>query len=229
MTATPTPKSTARGGARLRWRVVDIVVASVVGVAVGLVFFAWNLTYNPIGSALGALLPGVQGSVHGVWLIGGVLTALIVRKPGAAIYGEMVAATVSALFGNEWGPLTLLSGLVQGLGAEIVFALLLYKAWGVVAAMLAGAGAGVGMVILDLVLWYAGAGALFATVYAISGIASGAIIAGLLSWLAMRALARTGALDRFAAGRERGDDDDDEGDDLSPDASAVDGEHAATR
>lgn len=228
MTAPTTPKTAARGVGRLRWRVVDIVVASVVGVAVGLVFFAWNLTYNPIGSALGALLPGVQGSVHGVWLIGGVLTALIVRKPGAAIYGEMVAATVSALFGNEWGPLTLLSGLVQGLGAEIVFALLLYKAWGVVAAMLAGAGAGVGMVILDLVLWYAGAGALFATVYAISGIASGAIIAGLLSWLAMRALARTGALDRFAAGRERGDDDEDDDEPLTG-ASAVDDEHAATR
>lgn len=227
MTASTTPHSrTSRGASRLRWRVVDIVVASIVGVAVGLVFFAWNLTYNPIGSALGALLPGVQGSVHGVWLIGGVLTALIVRKPGAAIYGEMVAATVSALFGNQWGPLTLLSGLVQGLGAEIVFAILLYKAWGIVAAMLAGAGAGVGMVILDLTLWYAGAGALFATVYAISGIASGAIIAGLLSWLAMRALARTGALDRFAAGRERGGDDD--LDDV-PAEPASDGEPATTR
>ncbi|MFN3708804.1 ECF transporter S component [Microcella sp.] len=227
MTASSAPQArSTRSLGRLRWRVVDIVVASIVGVAVGLVFFAWNLTYNPIGSALGALLPGVQGSVHGVWLIGGVLTALIVRKPGAAIYGEMVAATVSALFGNQWGPLTLLSGLVQGLGAEIVFAILLYKAWGIVAAMLAGAGAGVGMVILDLTLWYAGAGALFATVYAISGIASGAIIAGLLSWLAMRALARTGALDRFAAGRERGSDDD--LDDV-PAEPASDGEPAATR
>ena len=190
---------------RLRWRVVDIVVASVVGVAVGLVFFAWNLTSSPVRDLLEVLLPGVQGSVHGVWLIGGMITALIVRKPGAAIYGEMVAATVSALFGNEWGPLTLLSGAIQGLGAELIFALFLYASWGVGAAMAAGAGAGVAMVVLDLTLWYAGAGALFATVYAISGIASGAIIAGLFSWLAVRALAKTGALDRFAAGRERGD------------------------
>jgi energy-coupling factor transport system substrate-specific component len=31
---------------------------------------------------------------------------------------------------------------------------------------------------------------------------SGAVIAGLLSWLVARALARTGALSRFASGRD---------------------------
>ena len=222
VSSSATTASRRRPG-RLRWRVVDIVVASVVGVAVGLVFFAWNLTSSPVRDALEVLLPGVQGSVHGVWLIGGVLTALIVRKPGAAIYGEMVAATVSALFGNEWGPLTLLSGAIQGLGAELIFALFLYASWGVWAAMAAGAGAGVAMVVLDLTLWYAGAGALFATVYAIAGILSGAIIAGLFSWLAVRALAKTGALDRFAAGRERGDavEASDEYDDVAHDGGAA--------
>ena len=42
----------------------------------------------------------------------------------------------------------------------------------------------------------------FATVYTASSILSGAVIAGCLSWLAVRGLARTGALDRFASGRE---------------------------
>lgn len=211
MTNTSTSTATAgRQTPKLRWRVVDIVVASVIGVAAGLIFFAWNLAYNPVSGVLSALLPGLQGATGGVWLFAGVLTALVVRKPGAAIYGEMVAASVSALFGNEWGALTLLSGLVQGLGAELVFAILLYKAWGLVPAMLAGAGAGLGMVLLDLTLWYPGSDVLFATVYAIAGISSGVVIAGLLSWLAVQALARTGALDRFAAGRGRPADDDED-------------------
>lgn len=188
----------------LRWRVVDIVIASVLGVAGGLVFVLWNLAYNPVTAPLSALLPGLQALFHGIWLFPGVLVALIVRKPGAALYGELVAATASVLIsGTEWGPLTLVSGLVQGLGAELVFALLLYRAWGLLPAILAGAGAGVGMVVLDLILWYPGSSIEFVLVYAVSGIVSGAVFAGLGSWFLMRGLARTGALSRFAAGRER--------------------------
>ena len=33
------------GPGRLRWRVVDIVVASVIGVASGLIFLLWNIGY----------------------------------------------------------------------------------------------------------------------------------------------------------------------------------------
>lgn len=203
--ATGTTTSTAPARPSLRWRVVDIVIASVLGVAGGLVFVLWNLAYNPVTAPLEAFLPGLQALFHGIWLFPGVLVALIVRKPGAALYGEIVAASASVLIsGTEWGPLTLLSGLVQGLGAELVFAILLYKAWGLVPAIVAGAGAGVGMVVLDLIVWYPGAALEFASIYAVSGIVSGAVFAGLGSWLIMRGLARTGALSRFAAGRELG-------------------------
>ncbi|WP_179872246.1 ECF transporter S component [Microcella indica] len=205
--AAPATDTTSTAPARpsLRWRVVDIVIASVLGVAGGLIFVLWNLAYNPVTAPLEAFLPGLQALFHGIWLFPGVLVALIVRKPGAALYGEIVAASASVLIsGTEWGPLTLLSGLVQGLGAELVFAILLYKAWGLVPAIVAGAGAGVGMVVLDLIVWYPGAAVEFASIYAVSGVVSGAIFAGLGSWLIMRGLARTGALSRFAAGRELG-------------------------
>jgi energy-coupling factor transport system substrate-specific component len=58
------------------------------------------------------------------------------------------------------------------------------------------------MAATDLVFWYPGADTLFAIVYTIAAIVSGAAIAGFLSWLAVRGIARTGALSRFAAGRE---------------------------
>ncbi|GAA0417662.1 ECF transporter S component [Leifsonia naganoensis] len=201
MHATITSSAT-RPARVLRWRVVDIVVASVVTVAAGVVFWVWGQVQNPISGPVSAVLPGFQGLLNGPWLFAGVLTALIVRKPGAALYGELVAAIVSALIGTQWGFATLLSGVVQGLGAEIVFAIFLYANWKLVPAILAGAGAGLAESILDLLYWYPGAKPEFAAVYAITTTVSGALVAGLLSWLLVRALARTGALSRFAAGRE---------------------------
>ncbi len=206
MHATTTPlipaQATARKPRNLRWRVVDIVVASVIGVASGLIFFAWNTAYVPLSAPLAPLLPGLQALLGGGWLFAGVLGGLIIRKPGAALYTELLAAVVSTLIGNQWGPLTLVSGLAQGLGAELVFAVFLYANYRAYVAVLAGAGAGLALAINDLVLWYPGSAAAFATIYTVSAIVSGAVIAGLLSWLAMRGLARTGALGRFAAGRE---------------------------
>ncbi|MEO7016665.1 MAG: ECF transporter S component [Leifsonia sp.] len=186
----------------LRWRVVDIVVVSVIAVGAGIVFWGWDQAANPLSGPVTAVLPGFQGIINGPWLFAGVLGALVVRKPGAAIYAELVAATVSALIGTQWGILTLASGLVQGLGVEIVFALFLYSNWRLYVALLAGAGAGLAESILDLTIWYPGSKFEFVVVYAITTIVSGVVVAGLGSWLLVRALARTGALSRFAAGRE---------------------------
>lgn len=185
-----------------RWRVVDIVVASVIAVACAVIFLLWNVGYELPSTALTPLLPGVQGLLAGPWLIAGVLGGLIIRKPGAALYTELVAAIISALVGNAWGPLTIVSGLVQGLGAELIFLLFLYGVWRLPVAMLAGAGAGLACGINDRILWYAGADTLFTTVYIVSTTISGAVIAGLGAWLIARGLAATGALGRFAAGRE---------------------------
>ncbi|MCV7065020.1 ECF transporter S component [Mycolicibacterium farcinogenes] len=192
---------TTSGTPALRWRVVDIVVASVLATAAGLVFVVWNIASNPIGAPLTALLPGLQALLAGGWLFAGVLTALVIRKPGAALYGELVAATVSALVGNQWGVLTIESGLVQGLGAELIFAVFLYRRWGLPVAALAGAAAGLALAVNDLILWYPGSATTFAVIYTVSAIVSGALVAGLLSWFAVRGLARTGALSRFASGR----------------------------
>lgn len=203
MTTQSTPPTTRRRGIVWRWRVVDIVVAAVIGVAMGVVFWGWGLAYEQPSNALALLLPGSQSLVAGPWLIAGVLGAIIIRKPGAALFTEVVAAAVSATIGTQWGPLTLVSGLVQGLGAELVVLAFLYANWRVYVAVLAGAGAGIAGGINDLILWYPGLDTNFQLVYVICFAISGAIIAGLGSWALMRALAATGALGRFAAGRER--------------------------
>ena len=97
----------------LNWRVVDIIVASILAVACGLVFVFWNSVGYAWFMAMDALTPGLGGIATGIWLAGGVIGALVIRKPGAAIYVETLAATVSAVFGSQWGPETLYSGLYQ--------------------------------------------------------------------------------------------------------------------
>lgn len=185
-----------------QWRTVDIVVAAVLAVACGLLFWIWGQIYRGVGSPIEALLPGIQGLLGGPWLIGGVLAGLIIRKPGAALFVEIVAASVSALVGTEWGALTLLSGFVQGLGAELVLAAFRYRRYTLPVAMLAGAGAGIAAAITDNLVWYIGAGPAFMGIYAVSVTLSGAVVAGLGGWLLMRAIAATGVLNRFASGRE---------------------------
>ena len=196
----PTP---SRRRVIFRWRVVDIIVAAVIGVAFGVVFYGWDLFYSIPTKPLELLLPGTQALLYGVWLVPAVLGALVVRKPGAALFTELVAATLEALLGAQWGGFqTILQGIVQGLGAELIFAILLYSSWRLWAAILAGAASGASMAVNDFLNTYAGATLAFKASYGISAIVSGAIIAGVGSWLLVRALARTGALSRFASGRQ---------------------------
>ncbi|GLY27079.1 ECF transporter S component [Kineosporia sp. NBRC 101731] len=188
--------ATARAG---RWRVVDIVTASVLGVAGGLVFAVWNAASTPLRDAM---VPPTSAIIAGVWLFPAVLGALVVRKPGAAVYTELVAAALSALVGNEWGFSTVWYGLVEGMGAEVVFALVLYRRYGLPTALFAGAGAGVAVGLLDSLIYYPETlGAAGKLAYVLIAMASGVVIAGIGSWLLTRALAATGTLAPLASGR----------------------------
>lgn len=188
---------------RMNWRVIDIVTAAVLGVATGVIFVIWNSVGYAWYVAVDAVTPGFGGIAVGIWLLGGVLGGLIIRKPGAALFVEVLAAIVSMLFGSQWAIETIYSGIAQGLGAEIVFALFLYRSYRLPVAILAGIGAAVGAWTLEL--FTSGnleKGVGFLAIYLGTLIISGALLAGVLGWVITRALAATGALQRFAAGRE---------------------------
>lgn len=186
-----------------RWRTIDIVIASIIAVAFGVVFWAWNGVWGATDAAF-AFFPPAQTLLYGVWLIPAVLAGLIIRKPGAALYTETVAAVISALLGSQWGALTIPQGLVQGLGAELAFAILLYRNWRLPAALLAGLLTGLSAALFDFFAWN-GAYDLwdYRIPYALLTMVSATVIAGAGSWALTRALVPTGVLDRFAAGRDR--------------------------
>jgi energy-coupling factor transport system substrate-specific component len=185
-----------------RWRTADIVVGAVLAGAFGAVFQGWNLLWNALLPVFVGL-PPLQGLMYGVWLLPAVLVPLVIRRPGAALLGEGVAAIASALFGAPWGLLTIVYGLMQGGAAELVFAMGLYRRWGLPISLIAGAAAGAAAALLDLVLYYPDWAAGFQVLYVALVIPSAAIVAGAGGWLLVRALTRTGALSAFPAGREQ--------------------------
>jgi energy-coupling factor transport system permease protein len=202
MTTTDRVDSLATHTGPSDWRIVDIVVVSALGVAFGVVFWAWGNLWNTVQSAFVGF-PPAQGFMYGVWLMPAVLGALVIRKRGAAIYTELVAAVVSALLGTAWGLGVVAYGLVEGAAPELVFAFALYRSWRLPSALLAGAVAGAAAALLDIVFYYEAWSGVWQLTYTGLLTVSAAVIAGLGSWLLVRALARTGVLSPFPSGADQ--------------------------
>ncbi|HEY3010251.1 MAG TPA: ECF transporter S component [Micromonosporaceae bacterium] len=192
------PRSTTN-----RWRTVDVVVASVIAVAFGVIFWAWGLLWN--GPADAIPLPG-RAVLYGVWLVPAVLGALVIRRPGAALYTETLAALVSVALGTVWGWTLVVQGPIEALAAELAFALFAYRNYRLPVAALAAVFAGIAASVYDKVVWYPSpdfSWASFGLPYIAITAASSLVIAGFGSYALTRALAQTGVLDRFPVGRER--------------------------
>ena len=187
---------------KYNWRVVDIVVAALIAVAGGVIFWAWSQGSNLVSVPLNAVYPPLTGLYAGGWMIPAVLGMLIIRKPGAALFCETVAATGELIMGSQYGASVLFSGFVQGLGAELIFAAFLYKRFNLPVSLLAGAGAGLFCGLNDSFLpwgWNIAYETGDKLAYIIFCAISGAVIAGGLSWLATRGLAKTGVLGSFGS------------------------------
>lgn len=182
------------------WRTVDIVVAAAIAVAFGVVFWAWGLVWSATGPIF-AFLPPVQYLISAVWLLAGVVGALVIRKPGAALFTEGLAGLVSAFLGAQWGLDTVLSGVIQGLGAEIVFALFRYRVWTLTTAVLAALGSALGEWLHDVYFYYPAVDAgLWLLLLVFMGV-SAVVVAGFGGWWLMRALANAGVLAAFPSGQ----------------------------
>ncbi|QQS02435.1 MAG: ECF transporter S component [Austwickia sp.] len=195
-------RALARGGP-FAWRAVDLVTAAILGVAFGVAFIGWDYLLNTPWSTLTAGFPPASSLALGVWLLPAVAGALVIRRPGAALFVEMVAALLEYLLGNPWGPGVLISGLLQGLGVEVAFALFRWRGWRLPHAVIAGALAAVFEIVLYEWWSYAAeyAWGWKLAVLAFSVI-SGVLVAGVGAHYLVRALARAGALRAFPPGAE---------------------------
>lgn len=178
------------------WRTRDIVVAAVIAVAFGVVFWAWGFLYTG-AEPLFAFAPWAKDILYGVWLMPAVLVPLIVRKPGAALFAEVVAAGVSAMLGSRWGVDALVSGVVQGLGAEVVFFLTGYRIYSIAVLVAAAIGSAIAAWLHDWAIYYAGVDPLVQWLRGIAMAVSAVIFAAFGSLALARSLRGSGALDGF--------------------------------
>jgi energy-coupling factor transport system substrate-specific component len=187
----------------MRWRGVDLITAAMLAVAFGVMFWGFDTFVYPLLSLVTASFPPAGELMLGVWLVAAVVGALVIRRPGAALFTELVAANVELFLGNKWGAAVLLSGVLQGLGVELALALFRHRRYGVVVAVLGGVLAAVFEIVFfeweSYVADYSGA---WKAIYLGCGMVSGAVIAGVGGWFLVRALARTGALNAFPPGQE---------------------------
>lgn len=187
----------------MAFRTVDLVSAAMLGVAFGVVFWAWSLIYQAPSEAMGAVFAPLAGAWYSPWLLAGVVGGLLIRRPGAALVTEVVAASVEALIGSQWGWATVVSGGLEGLGVELALALFVWKRFGPGVAMLAGfLSAAFEVVFYEWHTYYADFTWTYKLAYlGIFGV-SGAVVAGLGGLAIVRALARTGAVSSMPPGQE---------------------------
>lgn len=138
-------KQAARG-----LKLSDLLVTVLISVVLGVVYHFWSSVY----SLLSPLFFQADELVYGMWFLASTLVFLLIRKPGVALIAEVAAAHVEILFGSEWGIQLLLYGVLQGLGAELVFAAFRYRKFSASVAALAGIGAAIGSMIPDFFYGY---------------------------------------------------------------------------
>lgn len=207
-TTEPSPmgQSSKPENRRWRWTAADIAVGAALGVACGLVFWGFNFAYAWLSPLIGGILPGLASVLHPLWYFSGTLAVIILRKPGAAIYVNLVGSAAEMLLGNQFSVgFVFASAALQGLFAEIPFMVTRYRVYNLPISVVSGALVALEYGVYLMLFRYQAVAFLsaFAIVHMVSELVGGVLIAGVMSWYLYRAIAATGALDRFASGRAR--------------------------
>ena len=202
-TSRTAPATTLATRPLMRWRGVDLITAAMLAVAFGVMFWGFDTFIYPILGTATAGFPPAGELMLGIWLVPAVVGGLVIRRPGAALFTELVAANVELFLGNKWGAAVLLSGVLQGLGVELALLLFRHRRFGVVVAVLGG----VLSAVFEIAFyeWYsyvAEYSTAWKAIYLGCGMVSGAVIAGVGGWALVRGLAGTGALSAFPPGQE---------------------------
>lgn len=177
-----------------RWSTTDIlllaVVSAVGGVLSAYVVLPWAKFIEGVLGPFGAALD------NGFFVLWYIVVGLIVRKPGITFLTAMVTGTVEVLAGSLDGSIVFVFVALQGLGAELGLAVFRYRP-SLGAALLSGGLAGIGCFIpLRIIFAFAKLPAVASVGLAIALAIGDAILGGLLAWLIVQALQRTGVMGR---------------------------------
>ena len=89
------------------WTLREILIVAAIGATFGFLYLGWVQVWL-IGQALFG--PVTMDVMMGFWFIASIVAAAIIRKPGAALLAEVLAALVEVLLGSPAGLLLILAG-----------------------------------------------------------------------------------------------------------------------
>lgn len=195
-----TPSRPNGPGTSQAWRTTDLMVVVVVALVFGAIYVAWAGPYEWVAAFGGT---PTQEAANGLWFVAGLLGPYLIRRPGAALASETLAALAEMLVGAPWGPSLVIYGVLQSIGAEAVFAIFGYRRWTLVTMVIAGIAAG--LVSLPYSWWEYGYFELDVPVLATMLVTRtvGVAVAGIIAKYLGDALVLTGALKDTAIGRAR--------------------------
>ncbi len=180
--------------------IFEIVLTLVLAASLGVAFWGWTFVYDLAKPFL--KVAGLSYLVAGFWILASIFIPNIIRKPGVALAASLMAAFVESLL-THWGLMSLVWGLVQGLGAEIVFFLFSYRKWNLMVLMLATILSTIFSFGLDYFYYaYNTLSPLFNIIQFTSYLVSSLLFAGLLSFYLSKRLVRLGLLDQFLVSKE---------------------------
>ncbi|WP_309082749.1 ECF transporter S component [Chelativorans sp.] len=183
------------------WTLREILIVAVLGAVFAVLYLAWVQVWLVAQAAFGAVTMDV---VMGFWFIVSIIAAAIIRKPGSAFISEVLAAAIEILLGSPAGLMLVVSGAIQGAGAEAVFAATRWRNYSLPVLMLAGIGAAIFSFAYTWVMFDYGslAPGLLIAMFVLRCL-SGALLGGLLGHLIVEALYKTGVLSGLAIDHAR--------------------------
>lgn len=183
------------------WTLRETLIVTVLGAVFGVLYLGWVQVWLIAQASFGSLMMDV---VMGFWFVASIVAAAIIRKPGVAFAAEVLTAGVQILLGSPAGLLLLVTGAVQGAGAELVFAATRWRNYSLPVLMAAGVGAAVFSFAYTWIRFDYGSlqSGILAAMFVLRCL-SGALLGGWLGRLIVEALYRTGALAGLAIDHEK--------------------------
>ncbi|MDO5690156.1 MAG: ECF transporter S component [Tissierellia bacterium] len=187
-----------------RWELQDVILISMICIVFGVVYLVAVYAATFLGTLFApfGLTPLGNELVFGIWFMAATLAPYIIQKPGVAIIAEILAALIEVLLGNWFGPMVIVSGLIQGAGAEAVFAFYKYERFDRNVMVQAA----IGCCITGFLWSFVRSGYLLFSVplilfFFVVRVLSSVLFAGLLSQNIGDSLVRTGLMKGYALGR----------------------------
>ena len=177
------------------------IPAAVIAAALGVAYWAWTLVYEFTKPFLKPF--GLKYLTSGLWILGSVFLSDLIRKPGIALFASIVAAFVESII-TQWGMSAVIYGVIQGLGAELVFAVFAYKNWSLTTLSLAAAVSAFFSYTYDyLTNEYANLATSLNLLQVTSFMISAVVLGAFLSRYLANRLLKTGLLDNFLIAKNR--------------------------